>query len=72
LCWQRIMSANNSRPLARDFESARRLYDERRAVYDQAQLCIKVSAEKSADAIAAEIAEALMLRPEDEREQGKS
>jgi shikimate kinase len=59
LCWQRILSENNSRPLARDFESARRLYDERRAVYDQAWLRIEVSEERSADAIAAEIAEAL-------------
>src|SRR5215213_9975443 len=57
LCWERIIGENDSRPLARDFESARRLYDERRAVYDQAQLCIEVSAEKSADEIAAEIAE---------------
>lgn len=72
LCWQRIMSEHNSRPLARDFERARRLYDERRAVYDQVLLHIEVSAEKSADAIAAEIAEALLLRLEEETEQGKS
>jgi shikimate kinase len=72
LCWQRIMSENNSRPLARDFLSARRLYDERRAVYDQALLRIEVSAEKSADAVAAEIAEALLLGLEGETEQGKS
>ena len=71
LCWQRIIGENDSRPLARDFESARRLYDERRAVYDQAQLRIEVSAEKSADEIAAEIAEALLLRLEEEIEQGK-
>jgi shikimate kinase len=59
LCWQRIKSENNSRPLARDCESARRLYDERRAVYDQAHLCIEVSKERSADAVAAEIVKAL-------------
>jgi shikimate kinase len=72
LCWQRIIGENDSRPLARDFESARRLYDERRAVYDQARLCIEVSEEKAADAVAAEIAEALARGLEEETEQGKS
>ena len=62
LCWQRITSEHNPRPLARDFKSARRLYDERRAVYDQAMLRVEVSEERTADAIAAEIAEALPVR----------
>lgn len=69
LCWRRIMSGNLSRPLARDFESARRLYDERRAVYDQATLRVRVDEEKSADAIAAEIAVA--LPPQGTKEQTK-
>ncbi len=59
LCWQRITSGNLSRPLARDLKSARRLYDERRSFYDQATLRVRVNDGKDADAIAAEIAEAL-------------
>ncbi len=59
LCWQRITSGNLSRPLARDLKRARRLYDERHAFYDQAMLRVGVNEEKSADAIAAEIAKAL-------------
>ena len=59
LCWQRIESEKTERPLARDFASARRLYDERRAVYDQAMLRVQCAKDKSAEAIAAEIAEAL-------------
>jgi shikimate kinase len=55
LCWHRIKSGKGSRPLARDFESARRLYDERRAVYDQAMLRVEISDEKSVEAVAAEI-----------------
>jgi|ERR1044071_9312263 shikimate kinase len=66
LCWQRIVSGNLSRPLARDLKSARRLYDERRAVYDQAMLRVRVNKEKSADAIAAEIAEALPREAEEQ------
>ena len=59
LCWQRLAGENNSRPLARDIKSARKLYDERRALYDQAMLRVAVGEERSADLIAAEIAEAL-------------
>ena len=59
LCWRRITSGSDSRPLARDLMSARRLYDERRAVYGQTLLRIDVGEERSADAIAAEIADAL-------------
>jgi shikimate kinase len=64
LCWQRIASENSLRPLARDFASARELYHRRRAVYDQATLRIKVHEEKSADAIALEIIDALSLQQE--------
>lgn len=59
LCWQRITSGNNSRPLARDLVSAQRLYDERHEFYDQTTLRIEIDEERSADAIAVEIAEAL-------------
>jgi shikimate kinase len=64
LCWQRIASENSSRPLARDSSSARELYDKRRAVYDQAMLRVEVCEEKSADAIALEIIDALSLQQE--------
>jgi shikimate kinase len=64
LCWQRISSENSSRPLARDFNSARELYDRRRAVYAQAMLRVEVCEERSADAIALEIMDALSLRQE--------
>lgn len=59
LCWQRISNEHNSRPLARERLSARRLYDERRALYHQAGLHVLVSEEKGADAIAAEIESAI-------------
>lgn len=64
LCWQRISSENSSRPLARDFNSARELYDGRRAVYDLAMLRVEVREDKSADAIALEIMDALFLGQE--------
>ena len=72
LCWQRIAGENNSRPLARDIKSARRLYDERLAFYDQALLRIEVGEERSADTIAAEIAEALSKKLEEKTGQGKA
>jgi shikimate kinase len=71
LCWQRIANENNSRPLARDIKSARQLYDERRAVYDQVVMRVEVGEERSADAIAAEIAKALPRELKEKTEQGK-
>lgn len=60
LCWERIfMSENNLRPLARDLNDARALYDNRRAIYDQAMLRLEVSEEKSAEMLAAEIVSAV-------------
>lgn len=67
LCWQRITRGNLSRPLARNLVSARRLYDERRAFYDQTTLRVMVSEEKSADAIAAEIFDALSRGTNEQR-----
>jgi shikimate kinase len=55
LCWHRIKSGKESRPLARNRESARRLYDDRRAIYDQALLRVEVNDEKSVEAVASEI-----------------
>jgi shikimate kinase len=59
LCWRRITGGGDSRPLARDRASARRLYDERRAVYEQSLLRIEAGEGRSADEIAAEIIDAL-------------
>lgn len=60
LCWQRVLSdAVEVRPLARDQERARRLFDERRALYLLADLHVTVSDSKSAEAMAEEIASKL-------------
>ena len=47
LCWERIKSESNPRPLARDQESARQLYDARRSSYALAMLRVVVN-ERSA------------------------
>ena len=55
LCWQRITGEGNEqqeRPLARDREQALRLYEGRRAAYEQAALRVGVTAEMSAARIA--------------------
>jgi shikimate kinase len=71
LCWQRIASENATRPLARDSSSARELYDKRRAIYDQAMLRVEVREERSADAIAEEIIDALLRRLESREEDSR-
>jgi shikimate kinase len=72
LCWHRIEKDVRVRPLGRDRSAARGLYDNRRAVYDEARLRVKVSEDKPAEMLAAEIADALtpqaMDGPEGERE----
>lgn len=56
LCWQRIKSGNDSlRPLARDSESARALYNARRPLYQMVALRVEIDASESAEIIAAEI-----------------
>jgi shikimate kinase len=67
LCWKRIAGESNSRPLARNVEDARRLYDERRKFYDQAMLRIEVSEDKSADTVTAEIVKALPQQQESKK-----
>lgn len=62
LCWQRIIQEGDVRPLARDHESALRLYNERRALYGLRTLRIEAGEGKSADEVAAEIAN-LVLQP---------
>ena len=62
LCWQRIIRARDTRPLARDKEQARRLYEERRALYELAALRVRINEEADAGVIATEIANALRQR----------
>ncbi|HVF56525.1 MAG TPA: shikimate kinase [Pyrinomonadaceae bacterium] len=62
LCWQRIASADSlpDRPLARDREQARKLYESRRALYQLADLRVVVTPERSADDIADDIAAGIL------------
>ncbi|MGB7925048.1 MAG: shikimate kinase [Pyrinomonadaceae bacterium] len=64
VCWQRIRSAGDSRPLARSRENARRLYDARRPVYALATLRVRSTKTSRANDRAAEIEHAL-LHPAD-------
>lgn len=57
-CWQRIEGASNLRPLARDKESTRELYRQRRASYALARLHLSTEG-KSPRQIATEIIRAL-------------
>lgn len=59
LCWQRITRVKHDRPLARTREQTRRLYDQRRPLYELAALRIDVSVERSAAKVAAEIIQSL-------------
>lgn len=61
LCWERIQSGSEARPLARSREEAERLYDERRPLYDLADLRIAVAAGESAEEIATKIATEVLL-----------
>jgi shikimate kinase len=71
LCWQRIEeAAGEARPLARDLERARGLYDERRGLYARADLRVLMDAEKSVESVAAEI-EILLGQSQDKRRAGE-
>lgn len=61
LCLQRIDTegARDARPFARDTERARRLYAERLAAYQQADLRVHVTTGAAAEELAAQIADAL-------------
>ncbi|HEX8476296.1 MAG TPA: shikimate kinase [Pyrinomonadaceae bacterium] len=63
LCWRRIVDEcdAHARPLARGHEQARLLYDKRRAFYELAALRVEAVEDKSAETLAAEIAEAASL-----------
>jgi shikimate kinase len=56
LCWSRIESGNEARPLARSREMAERLYGERRPVYELADVRVTVSEGDSAAEIATKVA----------------
>ena len=59
LCWKRILSTAEERPLARTQAAALKLFSERSSCYELADLRVAVTEEKSAADIANEIAEAL-------------
>jgi len=51
LCWERIESAKNSRPLAPDRESAKKRFDERRDFYALAERRVVVETEDCAERV---------------------
>ena len=59
VCWQRIAASGSERPLARDREQARNLYQSRRAIYQLAGLRVETSETLSDVETASRIAEAL-------------
>jgi shikimate kinase len=60
LCWKRIPTGDNGRPLAPSREVAEKLYSARRPVYDLAELRLAVSEGQSAEEYANEIAGLLL------------
>jgi shikimate kinase len=60
LCWRRIESGIEARPLARSREMAERLYGERRPVYELADLRVTVSDGDSAAEIATKISNEIL------------
>ena len=59
LCWKRIAPATAVRPLAPNETAAFKLFSERTSCYELADLRVAVTEQKSANEIAAEIAEIL-------------
>jgi shikimate kinase len=58
LCWQRIVGADeDERPLARDYDQALKLYEERRLSYQLAMIRIVADKHRSAAELATEISE---------------
>lgn len=62
LCWKRIDSIGETRPLARSRQMAESLYIERRPVYELADAHVVVDENKSVAEIAKEIARAVLLQ----------
>lgn len=52
LCWRRIEAGHALRPLAPSQEAARKLYSERRPIYESADVRVSVSEDESAEDIA--------------------
>ena len=59
LCWGRITGEGEMRPLARDEESTRRLYRQRRSLYELASIRIRVDAADDSEMIVTKIINAL-------------
>ncbi|HXM33754.1 MAG TPA: shikimate kinase [Pyrinomonadaceae bacterium] len=59
VCWQRIAASGSERPLAREREQARDLYQSRRAIYQLAALRVETSEAISDEEMASRIVDAL-------------
>lgn len=62
VCWQRIAASGSERPLARDREQARSLYQSRKPIYQLAALRVETSEGLSAEVTASQINAALGRR----------
>ncbi|HEY9403457.1 MAG TPA: shikimate kinase [Pyrinomonadaceae bacterium] len=62
LCWRRIADSHDARPLARERERARQLYEARRAAYELAALRVEITEGRNAEDTAAEIASIIERR----------
>lgn len=62
LCWKRIESGGEARPLARSREMAERLYGERRPIYELADARVTVSDADSAAKTASKVFNELLRR----------
>lgn len=60
LCWKRIATGSEARPLAPSREMAEQLYAERRPIYELAGARIPVSADESAAEVATKISNAIL------------
>jgi len=67
LCWQRIATSQETRPLARNHDEARALFEARRAFYSRAALHVRVSGDEDATAIAQVIISALEQPPQTQK-----
>jgi shikimate kinase len=62
LCWKRIEAGQATRPLAPSEQSARKLYSERRSIYESGSVCVSVSEYENAEDIATKITEIVRLQ----------
>ena len=59
LCWKRIEAGHATRPLAPSEEAARKLYSQRRPIYESGSVRVSVSEDESAEDIAMRVIAAL-------------